>query len=214
MSPLTIFTGPYGALARIGLIAIAGFGIWIHGWYQGNEHGGQKLVDYQAKQATADTKLMAARLQVVTRTETKWRTEIREVKVAGETIEKEVTRYVTKEDDAAAGSLPVGWVREFNAAWSGTPAGPPAESDRGPSGNTLSAVATVNAGNATTCRIWKKQRDGLIAFYEDLRKLDTALDPGLWPGAVPVANVDPALDMRARAPDQELGPLAVPRQVP
>lgn len=170
MNPLALFAGPFAPLARLGLIALAGFGIWLHGWYKGNEHGGQKLIDYQAAEARADTKLAVARERVVREVEIKYRDRITEVRVAGETIEREVPIYVTKADDAGC-TVPVGWVREYNAAWAGTPAGDPQDTDRGPSGYPLSEIAAAEAHNATSCRTWKAQRDGLIELYNRQRAL-------------------------------------------
>lgn len=133
-------------------------------WQKGNEHGTQKLLDYQADQAKEAVRIANARIQVVTVTETKYVDKIRKVYVAGATIEKEVKVYVTPQDDAGV-TVPVGFVRVYNAAWAGTPAGPPAESDRGPSGVSLSTVAEADAANATTCLAYKTQRDGVIEFY-------------------------------------------------
>lgn len=172
VSVLAIFAGPWGCFARLGIVAAACAMVWFHGWFKGNEHGTQKLSDYQAAEARADTKLQAARQVIVTQIQIKYRDRIQEVLVAGQTIEKEVVRYVTKEDDAAVGSVPVGAVRVFNAAWSGAPAGPPAESDRRPSGYPLSELTAADAHNATSCRVWKSQRDGLIELYRNLQRLD------------------------------------------
>lgn len=168
MSPLAVFAGPWAPVARMALLALACGALWAHGWWKGNVHGTEKLTAFQGEQAKADTKLAAARERIVLQTEVKWRERIVKVTTAGQTIEREVKVYVTKEDDSAA-VVPVGFVRSFNAAWSGAPAGPPAESDRGPSGYPLSAVAGAEANNATTCRAWKEQRDGLIDFYRKLQ---------------------------------------------
>lgn len=163
MNPLAIFAGPYAMFARIGVLAAVGLALWGHGFWKGNEHGTQKKTDYIAAEAKADTKLAAVRQMIVTQIQTKYVDRIKIVREAGQTIEKEIKVYVTKEDDAVP--VPVGFVRVFNAAWSGTPAGPPADTDRGSSGYPLSAVASADANNATTCRVWKEQRDGLIEFY-------------------------------------------------
>jgi len=165
MSPLALFAGPYAKLARLAVVALVALAFWGHGFWKGNEHGTQKLTDHLAAQAKADTKLAAARVQVVKEVEIKYRDRIKVERIAGETITREVKVYVTKEDDAGC-SVPVGTIRVLNAAWAGEPPGPPAESDRGPSGNTLSSTAGIEAGNAATCRIWKQQRDGLIEFYQ------------------------------------------------
>ena len=164
MNALAIFSGPYGLLIKWGIIAalVASFGGWS--WFKGNEHGTQKLTDYIGQQAAQTVRIAAARVQVVTVVEKEYVDKIKTVYVKGATIEKEVKVYVNAKDDAAC-AVPVGFVREYNAAWANTPAGPPAESDRGPSGVPLSTVAEADAGNATACLAYKAQRDGLIEFY-------------------------------------------------
>lgn len=169
MNPLAIFAGPYAMLARIGVLAVVALAVWGHGFWKGNEHGTEKLVNYQAAEAKADTELAAARQVVVTQIQTKYVDRIKVVREQGETITKEVHHYVTQQDDAVP--VPVGFVRVFNAAWSGTPPGPPADADRGPSGYPLSAVADAGTNNATTCRVWKEQRDGVIEFYRKQQAL-------------------------------------------
>lgn len=87
------------------------------------------------------------------------------------------TNVVTKEvivhvPIASKCPVTVGFVRVLNAAWAGTPPGPPDGADRGPSGNTLSSTAEIEAGNATTCRIWKQQRDGLIEAWRTQQALE------------------------------------------
>lgn len=165
-----IFSGPYAMLARMAVMAIACAAIWAHGWFKGNEHGTEKLTDYIGAQAKETIRVAAARVQVVVQTETKWRTKIVEVLTKGDTIEKEVKVYVTSADDAGC-IVPVGFVREHTAAWSNTPAGPAAESDRGPSGVPLSEVAAAEAANATACHTYKAQRDGVIEFYRRQQKV-------------------------------------------
>lgn len=132
---------------------------------KGYELGEKKLWDYQAKQATESARIAIAREKIVTVTQTVYSEKIRTIRVAGETIVKEVPVYVTKSDDADC-AIHAGFVRQFNAAWSGVPPGPPAESDRQPSGIPISEVATADATNAAACLTYKTQRDGLIEFYK------------------------------------------------
>ncbi len=153
---------PYRLLAY----ALIGAALVAFGWVKGNQHGTEKLIAYQGAQAIAEVKLAQAQAKVVTVIQTKYQDRIQTIQLAGETITKEV--YVTKTDDAGC-TVPVGFVREFGAAWSGTPPGPPAESDRGPSGVPLSEIASDDAGNATSCLVYKAQRDGLIEFYRKLQ---------------------------------------------
>jgi hypothetical protein len=79
----------------------------------------------------------------------------------GDTITKEVPVYVTTHDDAAC-TIPVGFVRVYNAAAQGQPlpgrAGPP---DARPSGLALSTVAGTSVDNLTTCHAIAEQLHGL-----------------------------------------------------
>jgi hypothetical protein len=75
-----------------------------------------------------------------------------QTRIVYRTLEKEVTRYVTKESDARC-VVPVGFVRVFNAAAVGDPAAPaggaPAgEPDAQPSGVELSDVLANDVFNA------------------------------------------------------------------
>lgn len=164
MNSLAIFTGPYALLAKWGVIAALVSAFAGYFWFKGDEHGTQKLIDYQGKQATEAVRIGTARVLIVHEIEIKYVDRIQKIYVQGATIEKEVKVYVTAKDDAGC-VVPVGFVREYNAAWSGAPAGSAAESDRGPSGVPLSTVAQADAGNAKACLIYKEQRDGVIEFY-------------------------------------------------
>ena len=171
MNPLAIFAGPYALLAKWGVIALLAAAFGGYCWVKGNQHGTEKLIAYQGAQAVETLKLREARVKVVTKVEVKYKTRIKTVKVKGDTIIKEVPIYVTKTDDAGC-IIPTGFVRHYNSAWSDALAGPPIESDRGPSGVPLSGVAEVNAHNATSCLTYKEQRDGLIELYKGLQALE------------------------------------------
>jgi len=168
MNIMSVFTGPYALAAKWGVIALLVSAFAGFFWVKGNEHGTQKLIDYQAAQAIATIKLAEARIKIVTQVQTVYRDRIHEVLVKGDTITKEVPIYVTKADDAGC-TIPLGFVRNFNAAWANTPAGPAAESDRAASGVPLSTVAEVDSSNASSCLVYKTQRDGLIEFYRKLQ---------------------------------------------
>lgn len=170
MNPLTIFSGPYALLARLGIVAAVLIAAFIGGWIKGNNHGTAKLTDYIGKQAVETVRIGEAREKVVVKTEIEYRDRIKKVYVKGDTIEKEVTKYVTQTDDSAC-IVPVGFVREYAAAWGNVPPGPPGDSDREPSGVQLSAVAGSIDQNATICHSYKVQRDGLIEFYRNLQKV-------------------------------------------
>lgn len=171
MNPLAIFTGPYALLAKWGVIALLAASLFGYGWVKGNQHGTEKLTEYQGQEAIATVKQMKIQTQIVHDVQLKYVDRIKEVQVKGDTIVQKVTEYVTKIDDSGC-TIPAGFVREFEAAWEGTPSGPPSESDRGPSGIPLSTVAETDASNATSCLVYKAQRDGLIEFYRKLQQAE------------------------------------------
>lgn len=149
----------------LGLVMVSAAGF---GWVKGNEHGTQKLTAYIGEQAAETVRLRSAKEKIVTLTETKWRTKIEKVIVQATQNEKEAKDHVTTKDDAGC-TVTDGFVRVYDAAWQGQLAGPPAESDRGPSGIPLSQVAETDAHNAGACLAYKAQRDGLIEMYRKLQ---------------------------------------------
>ena len=139
------------------------------GWVKGNDHGTQKLVDYIGKQAIATEKLREVRYKIVKETEIKWRTQIKEVFVKGEQIEKEVKSHVTEADDRKC-VVNVGFMRSYDSALTNTPAtGGASNAERADSGIPLSVVATTDAYNWKICNVWKKRALGWEKFYEDIR---------------------------------------------
>ena len=166
-----LFSGPYRLLARAAIVLLVALALFVFSWVKGNQSGVEDFTDYKAKQAVATIKLAAARTEVVREVEIKYRDRIQTVTVKGDEIIKEVTKYVPIADDARC-DVPDGFVRVHNAAWTNTPAGPPAESDRGSSGIPLAEIAEASAVNASACFRYKEQRDGLIEFYTRLKALE------------------------------------------
>lgn len=95
MNPLAIFSGPYALLAKWGVIAVLVAAFAAFFWFKGNEHGTQKLIDYQAAQAREQIRIVKGREVVTTTVVTKY------IKVKGDTvtvtknIEKEVGNYAS-----------------------------------------------------------------------------------------------------------------------
>src|SRR5260364_294303 len=127
------------------------------------------LVSYGAKIASANARLEKAQARVVTRVEVRYRDRIRVLKEKGDAIIKEVPVYVSSEDSARFG-VNIGFVRSYNAAFSGIAPSPPAESDREPAGIPLTEIAETNAFNARICRQWKEQALGWRDFYRQLKE--------------------------------------------
>ncbi|WP_052494501.1 hypothetical protein [Cupriavidus basilensis] len=155
--------------ARALFIVAALLAVYVLGRLDGERIQGAEHADYVAKQATTAVKVVEAQTKVVTVTETKWRDRIVTVRAKGDTIIKEVPKYVTPSDDSAC-TVNAGFVRSYHAAWAGEPAGPPADSDREPSGVPLSEVAEADAFNASVARQWREQALGLRDFYVNLQK--------------------------------------------
>ena len=154
--------------ARITALLAAACCLFLLGVIWGERSAGEREIERTEKRAEQTVKVAKAQIQVVWKTETKYRDRIKTVYVKGETIEKAVPVYVTPADDQRC-SVPLGFVRIHDAAWANEPAGPPAESDREPAGVPLSAVAEVSAHNATSCHAWREQALGLREFYRNLQ---------------------------------------------
>lgn len=170
MNPLAIFAGPYGLLIKwlvIGAMVAAGM---VTGFCIGKKYEGETFANYKAAQATQALVVVQGRERLVHEVQIEYVPRIKTIEVKGDTIIQEAKNYVTQADDTGC-RVSVGFVREYNAAWAGEPAGPAGEPDRGPSGVPLSDVAETDAHNAKSCRIYKEQRDGLIDFYTRLQAL-------------------------------------------
>lgn len=158
------------AWARWGAIAaLAGFA-YLFGHMDGERVAGERHMAYITAQAAAATQLVKAQIQVLTKTETKFRDRIQTIYLKGDEIEKSVPSYVTAGDVERFG-VNAGFVRVVDAAWLGAPAGPPAESDREPAAISLADAADVEAHNATSCLAWREQALGLRAHYAQLQQL-------------------------------------------
>lgn len=86
---LSIIPLPWRLLA-MALAAVALFSI---GWFRGNEHGGQKLIDYIGKQAAETVRVVKLQGAATERIVTKYVKVAGKTKTVTETVEKEVVRY-------------------------------------------------------------------------------------------------------------------------
>lgn len=154
--------------ARLLMYSLMAAVVFCLGDMQGERRAGQAHIDYVTKQAARTVAVGRAQTKVVIQTEIKYRDRIQKIYLKGEVIEKQVPIYVTQADDAVFG-VNAGFVRAYNAAWSGDDAGPAGDADREPAGIPLSTVAEVDAHNATSCRAWREQALGLREFYEQVK---------------------------------------------
>jgi hypothetical protein len=139
---------------------------------KGKQVEGERHLAYIGRQAEQTVKIAKAQQVIVTQTQIKYVDRIKTIYVKGDEIEKQVPIYITQVDDENFG-VNVGFVRLYDAAWSGEPVGPPADSDRGPSGVSLAQVAATDAFNATSCRAW---RDIALGTREHYTRLQSAIN--------------------------------------
>ena len=161
MNLLAIFTGPYALLAKWGVIALLGLAIFLTGWVKGNQHGTNKLTDYQVKQATEAVRIARGRDVVTTQVVTKYIKVKGETEVVTKTVEKEVIKYA----EANPGYCfdPAWRVLHDAAAANTVPnAGPP--TDAAP--RAAEAIATVTE-NYAACH---RNEDRLTSLQDWVRK--------------------------------------------
>lgn len=157
------------------LLALAAC-VYLFGFMAGERHAGERHIDYVTAQAAQAVKVAKAQIQVLVKTETKYRDRIKTVYLKGETIERSIPAFVTAGDSERC-SISAGFVRVYNAAWTGSPAGPPAESDRGPTAVSLAELAGVDAHNAASCLAWREQAVGLRELYRNMQAVSRGETP-------------------------------------
>lgn len=155
-------------LAKYALAAGAALALYLLGRIDGERAAGQEHIAYVEAQAASSMLIAKAQAKVLIQTEIKYQGRIKTVYLKGEEIEKLVPVYVTRADDERFG-VNAGFVRSYNAAWSGEPAGPAAESDADAAGVPVSEIAAADAHNATACRAWRELALGLREHYESLK---------------------------------------------
>ncbi len=152
--------------AAMAVVAVA---IYFLGQLHGERVAGQAHTDYILKQASQTVLIGQAQGKVVTVIQTEYKDRIQKIYVQGEKIETVIHDLVVPADDDRFG-VNVGFVRAYNAAWSGDAPGPANDLDREPAAVPLSAVGSAETQNATTCRVWREQALGWRAFYASQQK--------------------------------------------
>lgn len=150
------------------VLAITAGAMFYAGDLYGARRAGQLHADYLAAQSKKTEKVAAAQIQVVEKTEIKYRDRIKTIYLKGEQVERSAPLYVTAAD---SGSFRVnaGFVRLYDAGWLNETPGPTVDADREPSSIPLTAIAEIQAANASACLAWREQALGLREFYEQLR---------------------------------------------
>lgn len=145
--------------ALLVLLAAAGGAAWLTDSYKDAR---KRAADAESTAASLRAQLDSTDAGVVE--VTKYVDRVQTVYVKGETIVKEIPRYVPAQADAAC-TVPGGFVRLHDAAATGAQldAGP-GDPDAAPSGVALSAVAETVAGNYTACHANAEQLSALQAL--------------------------------------------------
>lgn len=160
-SVLGIFTGPYAMLARLGVVALVAVSLFGYGWFKGNSHGTQKLIDYQAKQALEAVRIAQGRERVTTQVVTKYVQKAAETRVVTQYVEKEVVRY----EQANPGyCLDADWRRLHDAAALNTVPNSPSGTDVPP------RAAEALEGVTTNYAAAQRNADRLQALQEWVAK--------------------------------------------
>ena len=148
--------------ALVVLVTVCTLGAWFT----------QRYSDTKKRAETAEATVASLRIQLDNTegsvvTVTRYVDRVETIKVKGDTIIKEIPRYVPIQADAAC-TVPVGFVRVHDAAAAGTVLSPgPGDADAAPSGIALSAVAGTIAGNYTSCHADAEQLSTLQATLRD-----------------------------------------------
>lgn len=140
------------------------------GQLRGQRVEGEKHIAYLTQQAGRSLKIAGTQQAVVIQTQVKYVDRIKTVYIKGEEIEKQVPIYIT-EDDNMRFAVNAGFVRIYDAAWTGDDPGPAADSDREPAGISIAQVAEVNTFNATACRAWREIALGQREYYRRLQSV-------------------------------------------
>lgn len=150
------------AIAAIVLVlAVAGAGAFLTDRYKA---ANKRADDAEKTVASLRSQLDSTEAAVVT--VTKYVDRVRTIEVKGDTIIKEIPRYVTAQADADC-TIPIGFVRLHDAAAAGALLDPgPGDPDAAPSGVALSTVAGTVAANYRDAHV---DAERLNALQETLR---------------------------------------------
>jgi len=137
------------AVINLALLAAAGGLAW---WATSSYHAAVKRAD-QAETTAATLRKQLDNAKAATVTVTQYVDRERVIRVKGDTIIKEVPRYVPAQADAAC-VVPRGFVRLHDAAAAGAVRDSnPGDADAAPAGVALSTVASTVAANYTDCHV-------------------------------------------------------------
>jgi hypothetical protein len=168
------------AVGALAVLALAG-GSYGLGRVHEARLGAAALVKYKEQAQIQTIKIVKGETQVVIKTEIEYRDRIQKIYVQGNQNENRIPDFVGPVDDDRF-AVNTGFVRILAASWAGSAAGPSVDSDREPAGVSLSDVAAVEVGNATSCLAWREQAIGWRSFYAD-QQVAINGKAGEWAGA-------------------------------
>ena len=151
----------WGRWAMLAAVVAASYGM---GMLHEAERAGEAHSAYVQKQAGQTIRIVERQVKVASAVQIEYRDRIKKIYLQGEQIEKVIDHYITPSDDQRF-AVNNGFVRVYDAAWSGEASGPASDADREPSGIPLSVVGEVETHNATSCRVWREQALGWRVFY-------------------------------------------------
>ena len=137
------------AVVIVALLAIVAGLAW---WATASYNAAVRRAD-QAETSAANLRMQLDNAKAATVTVTQYVDRERVIRLKGDTIIKEVPRYVPVQADAAC-VVPRGFVRLHDAAAAGAVPDPDTgDADAAPAGVALSAVASTVAANYTDCHV-------------------------------------------------------------
>lgn len=157
---------------RAAAIVLVILALFATGWIYGSGHVQKQWVEERGQRAIAEVKLRAARVEVVTKIETKYRDVERLVHITKNVIVEGVPNYVTKSDDSAC-ELRNGFLRDYDASLRNESPGPAVSSDREPAGIALSDATKVIAENNALITLARNKLAACIDFYRQQQSLTT-----------------------------------------
>jgi hypothetical protein len=160
--------------ANIKWIAALAFiaAVFLAGMVTGREQVQAKWDAATIKQSLTVAHIEAAQAEASTKVLTRYVDRIKTVRVAGETIIKEVPVYVPAEADTAC-RINRGFVRLHDATASGAIPDAAGNVDAGPAGIALSTVAGTVADNYGRCRENSEQLIALQEWAREMAKADS-----------------------------------------
>jgi len=160
MNLLAVVPLPY-RIAALALFAVALVGF---GWFKGYAQGSQKLIDWQAKEATNALRVIKGQDRVTEAVVTHYVAVQGQTKVVTQTITKEVVRYA---DSNAGNCLDPAWRLLHDAAAANRVPDPGLKPDGAAGAPTAAAALETVTGNYAAC--WRNS-DRLTALQAWVRE--------------------------------------------